>query len=55
VRTGYDFGEDFYGLKIAAGIKNVFDKEYFTRSSDSTGGKYVGQPRTFYLQTSVNF
>lgn len=55
VRTGYDFGEEFYGLKIAAGIKNVFDKEYFTRSSDSTGGKYVGQPRTFYLQTSVNF
>lgn len=55
VRTGYDFGEDYYGLKIAAGIKNVFDKEYFTRSSDSTGGKYVGQPRTFYLQTSVNF
>ncbi|WP_151713751.1 TonB-dependent receptor family protein [Acinetobacter bereziniae] len=55
VRTGYDFGQDFYGLKIAAGIKNVFDKEYFTRSSDSTGGKYVGQPRTFYLQTSVNF
>ncbi|WEI24072.1 TonB-dependent siderophore receptor [Acinetobacter bereziniae] len=55
VRTGYDFGEDFYGLKIAAGIKNLFDKEYFTRSSDSTGGKYVGQPRTFYLQTSVNF
>ncbi|CAM9272471.1 TonB-dependent receptor family protein [Acinetobacter bereziniae] len=55
VRTGYNFGEDFYGLKIAAGIKNVFDKEYFTRSSDSTGGKYVGQPRTFYLQTSVNF
>lgn len=55
VRTGYDFGENYYGLKIAAGIKNVFDKEYFTRSSDSTGGKYVGQPRTFYLQTSVNF
>lgn len=55
VRTGYDFGKDFYGLKVAGGIKNVFDKEYYTRSSDSTGGKYVGQPRTFYLQTSVDF
>lgn len=55
VRTGYDFGQDFYGLKIAGGIKNLFDQEYFTRSSDSTGGKYVGQPRTFYLQTSVDF
>ena len=55
VRTAYDFGKDFYGLKLAGGVKNVFDKEYYTRSSDSTGGKYVGQPRTFYLQTSVDF
>ena len=55
VRTAYDFGQDFYGLKVAGGIKNLFDQEYFTRSSDSTGGKYVGQPRTFYLQTSVDF
>ena len=55
VRTGYDFGKNFYGLKVAGGVKNVFDKEYFTRSSDSTAGKYIGQPRTFYLQTSVDF
>ncbi|WP_089604825.1 TonB-dependent receptor family protein [Acinetobacter piscicola] len=55
VRTGYNFGKDFYGLKVAGGIKNLFDTQYFTRSSDSTGGKYVGQPRTFYLQTSVDF
>lgn len=43
VRTGYNFGKDFYGLKVAGGIKNLFDTQYFTRSSDSTGGKYVGQ------------
>lgn len=55
VRTAYDFGEQFHGLKIGGGIKNVFDKQYFTRSSDATGGKYVGQPRTFYLQTSFDF
>ena len=55
VRTAYDFGEQFHGLKIAGGVKNVFDKQYFTRSTDSTGGKYVGQPRTFYLQTSFDF
>ncbi|MBK5647588.1 MAG: TonB-dependent receptor, partial [Acinetobacter sp.] len=41
--------------KIAGGVNNVFDKQYFTRSTDSTGGKYVGQPRTFYLQTSFDF
>lgn len=55
VRTAYDFGEQFQVLKIAGGVKNVFDKQYFTRSTDSTGGKYVGQPRTFYLQTSFDF
>ena len=55
VRTAYDFGEQFHGLKVAGGVKNVFDKQYFTRSTDSTGGKYVGQPRTFYLQTSFDF
>lgn len=56
VRTAYDFGEQFHGLKIGGGIKNVFDKQYFTRSTDpATAGKYVGQPRTFYLQTSFDF
>lgn len=55
VRAGYDFGSRLNGLKIAGGIKNLFDQEYFTRSSDATGGKYVGQPRTFFLQTSFDF
>lgn len=55
VRAGYDFGEQLNGLKIAAGIKNVFDKQYYTRSTDGTGGKYIGQPRTFFLQTSFDF
>lgn len=56
VRTAYNFGEQFHGLKIGGGIKNVFDKQYFTRSTDTaTAGKYVGQPRTFYLQTSFDF
>ena len=55
VRTGYDFNNTLKGLKVAGGVKNVFDKQYYTRSSDSTGGKYVGQPRTFYIQTSYDF
>lgn len=55
LRTSYDLSSQVKGLKIAGGIKNVFDKQYFTRSTDSTGGKYVGQPRTFYLQTSFDF
>ena len=55
VRAGYDFSQQLNGLKVAAGIKNVFDKQYYTRSTDGTGGKYVGQPRTFFLQTSFDF
>ena len=56
VRTAYDFGEQFHGLKIGGGVKNVFDKQYFTRSTDTaTAGKYVGRPHTFYLQTSFDF
>lgn len=55
VRAGYDFSNQLKGLKIAGGIKNLFDKQYYTRSSDSTGGKYVGQPRTIFLQTSYDF
>ncbi|USA45647.1 TonB-dependent siderophore receptor [Acinetobacter sp. C26M] len=55
VRAGYDFSNQLNGLKIAGGVKNVFDTQYYTRSSDATGGKYVGQPRTFFLQTSYDF
>ena len=55
VRTAYNFDNTFKGLKVAGGIKNVFDKQYYTRSSDSTGGKYIGQPRTFFIQTSYDF
>lgn len=55
LRGEYDFGAQFANLKVAAGIKNIFDQIHFSRSSDNNFGKYVSQPRTFYLQTSVEF
>jgi len=55
VRGGYDFGKQFSNLKLAVGIKNVLDRRYFTRSTDNNGGKYVGQPRTLYFQSSLAF
>ena len=55
VRAAYDFSNQLKGLKVAGGIKNVFDKQYYIRSADAIGGKYVGLPRTFYLQTSFDF
>jgi Fe(3+) dicitrate transport protein len=42
-------------LKLGAGVKNIFDKQYFTRSSDNNSGMYVGAPRTFFVQASVGF
>jgi Fe(3+) dicitrate transport protein len=55
VRAGYDFGAQLSNLKLGAGVKNVFDKQYFTRSSDNNSGMYVGAPRTFFVQASVGF
>ncbi|WP_433769812.1 TonB-dependent siderophore receptor [Pseudomonas putida] len=55
VRGGYDFGPSVSNLKVGAGVKNIFDKQYFTRSSDNNSGMYVGAPRTFFVQASVGF
>ncbi|RJG10017.1 TonB-dependent siderophore receptor [Pseudomonas cavernicola] len=54
-RGEYAFGPQLANLKLAAGVKNLFNREYYTRSTDNNLGKYLGQPRTLYLQTSVSF
>ncbi|MBZ9666418.1 TonB-dependent siderophore receptor [Pseudomonas sp. LMG 31766] len=51
-RSEYDFGN---GLTLAAGVKNLLDRQYYTRSTDTNRGKYLGQPRTLYVQTSLSF
>ena len=55
VRAAYDFQAQLSGLKAAIGVKNLFDQNYFTRSSDANGGKFMGQSRTVFLQTSYDF
>ncbi|MGO4152927.1 hypothetical protein AB4061_08045 [Cupriavidus sp. YAF13] len=55
LRLGYDFGKAAQNLKIAVGVKNLFDRRYFTRSTDNNAGKYVGMPRTFYVQASLAY
>jgi len=55
-RAGYDFGPQVSNLKVAVGVKNLFNREYYTRSyDDNNKGKYVGEPRTLYVQISVEF
>ncbi len=54
-RVGYDFGPQASNLKLGLGVKNLFDKQYFTRSSDNNSGIYLGQPRTLFMQASVGF
>ncbi len=54
-RVGYDFGPQASNLKVAAGVKNIFDQMNYTRSSDNNAGIYLGEPRTFYVQGSVGF
>ncbi|WP_395600067.1 TonB-dependent siderophore receptor [Pseudomonas sp. B19125] len=55
VRSGYDFGAQLSNLKLGVGVKNVFDQQHYTRSSDNNAGLYLGQPRTFFVQASVGF
>jgi len=55
-RASYDFGPQMSDLNVAVGVKNMLNHEYFTRSfEDNNKGKYVGEPRTLYVQTSVSF
>jgi Fe(3+) dicitrate transport protein len=54
-RGEYAFGPQLSNLTLGAGVKNLFDRQYFTRSLDNNYGKYVGQPRTLFVQASLSF
>jgi hypothetical protein len=44
LRTGYQMGKEAHNLRLAVGVKNLFDRRYYLRSTDNNGGKYVGMP-----------
>jgi Fe(3+) dicitrate transport protein len=42
--------------RVSLGVKNLFDKAYFTRASiENNGGIYAGAPRSVYLELSSSF
>jgi len=55
IKGGYEFGPQLNDMKISVGVKNLLDRRYFTRSTDNNGGKFVGQPRTVYVQLATGF
>ncbi|WP_454848582.1 TonB-dependent receptor family protein [Rhizobium binxianense] len=55
LRVAYQPEDRKNAPQFAFGVKNLFDKEYFTRSTDNNGGKFAGQPRTFFVNASVAF
>jgi Fe(3+) dicitrate transport protein len=53
-RVAHDFGPELSHLSIGAGMRNIFDRRYYTRSyDDNNSGKYVEEPRTIYVQLSA--
>jgi Fe(3+) dicitrate transport protein len=54
-RAEYAFGPSVSNLRLGVGAKNLADKRYFTRSTDNNDGIYVGMPRTWFVQASVDF
>lgn len=54
-RAAYRFGPELSNVGLAVGVRNLFDKAYFTRSFDDNNlGKYIEEPRTIYVQFSVD-
>lgn len=43
------------GFDVFAGVNNLTDRRYFTRTSDNNAGKLVGAPRTLYVQGRYAF
>jgi len=40
---------------IVFGVNNLMDRRYYTRNTDSDGGRMVGAPRMFYVQARLAF
>ena len=53
VHARHALGPTYWNATLGLGVRNLFDKHYFTRSyDDNNSGIYLGQPRTVYLQLS---
>ena len=41
--------------RFGLGIKNLFNEKYFSASSNTNSGKYIGAPRSLYLKANYDF
>ncbi|EGG99946.1 Iron(III) dicitrate transport protein FecA [gamma proteobacterium IMCC2047] len=55
MQARYDMPEIAEGASITAGVKNLFGKDYYSRSNFTERGLYAGAPRTFYIATNLKF
>ncbi len=55
LRVNYALPEVGKGSSVSLGIKNLFDKAYYSRSNFSERGLYAGAPRAVYVETSLKF
>ncbi|MCD0505664.1 TonB-dependent receptor family protein [Bordetella petrii] len=43
------------GSELAVGVNNLFDRRYYTRNTDTNGGRMVGAPRMVYVQARLAY
>jgi Fe(3+) dicitrate transport protein len=43
------------GSELALGVNNLFDRRYYTRNTDTNGGRMVGAPRMVYVQARLAY
>lgn len=43
------------GSAVTLGVNNLFDRRYYTRNTDTNGGRMVGAPRMVYVQARLAY
>lgn len=55
IRAARELGNKATPVQLGLGVKNLFDNEYYFRSTDTNGGKFTAAPRTIFVELSAKF